>query len=1227
MSATNLKLEIQQALFACQPGPLAAPARALLATLGYRSDKRLDLDPNSAAGFQAQFDPHGRLNAAKALLADWRSVDLLQQITADELGPALSGQGQLFDASQRAVDGSNIQSYLFFAVDLIGAAYTRSQLAAATREINKLFPMPALVLFRHGASLTFAIIARRVHKFDASRDVLEKVTLIRDIRCASPHRAHMEILADLALPNLAAKHTIANFADLQRAWEKTLDTSELNKKFFREVANWYFWAVQNVVFPDGAGADPETRNAVSVIRLITRLIFVWFMREKGLAPAELFDPRALQPLLRWNDPKGSTYYKAILQNLFFATLNTEMGDDRRFRGKNPAGRDSHYGIPTVYRYEDYFADPAAALRLFASIPFLNGGLFECLDRPGDKVRIDGFSDRADNPLTVPDALFFGGEQDVDLNAVFGTRNKTYKTRGLLRIFDSYKFTIEENTPIEEEIALDPELLGKVFENLLAAYNPETHTTARKQTGSFYTPREIVDYMVDESLLAWLETALAPKNPSGLAARPEGFGERLRGLLAYSDQPHGFDAAETAALIAAIDRLKCLDPACGSGAFPMGMLHKLVYVLARLDPDNSQWRALQRHKAVAETEEAYRIGDRAERQARLLDIEEAFTNNTSDYGRKLYLIENCIYGVDIQPIAVQIAKLRFFISLVVDQTVDDGRPNRGVRPLPNLETKFVAANTLIGIPRPQQMALRDPAIEQTERALAEVRKRHFAARTQATKEKYRREDQRLRGELAALLRQDGWGRDTAAQLAAWDPYDQNAHADFFDPEWMFGVTEGFDVVIGNPPYVRQEQLGAFKPLLQQQYACYTGTADLYVYFFERGLRLLRPGGVLTYISSNKYFRAGYGEKLRGYLAGQTRIEQLIDFGDAPVFTAIAYPSILIARRGAPAEQQTRALTWPAGEPLTDFVDAFRQRSFLIAQRELTADGWRLETPSVLRLVDKLRKSGTPLNEFVKGQFYRGITTGLNEAFIIDRTTRDRLLAEHPTAASMIKPFLRGRDIKRWRVDFQDTWLLYIPWHFPLHLDGSIKGASLKAEQAFLRDYPAIYEHLSRFRDDLESRKQDETGLRYEWYALQRYAAEYWQEFEKPKIIYPDIAQRAEFAFDDGGRFAVNTLYILPTSEKWLLSILNSSLMFWFYTKISAQIRGGFVRYIAQYVSQIPIVRNTQINTVNLLTEQLLAAKATNPAADVSALEAEIDQRVYALYGLTAEEIRIVEGETR
>lgn len=294
-------------------------------------------------------------------------------------------------------------------------------------------------------------------------------------------------------------------------------------------------------------------------------------------------------------------------------------------------------------------------------------------------------------------------------------------------------------------------------------------------------------------------------------------ERLRHLLAYNDDPHKFTPAEVDVLISAINTLKALDPACGSGAFPMGMLHKLVYILGRLDHDNSKWRELQKQKAIKETEEAYKIGDKEERERRLLDISEVFENNASDYGRKLYLIENCIFGVDIQPIAVQIAKLRFFVSLIVDQRINtvgakdfSPAPNRGVRPLPNLETKFVAANTLIGIEKPAQMLLRNPDIDRKEKELKEVRERHFTARTPQTKEKYRRADEKLRAEISELLKQDGFPSETTEKLAKWNPYDQNASAGFFDPEWMFGIQcpsprggegegEGFDIVIGNPPY--------------------------------------------------------------------------------------------------------------------------------------------------------------------------------------------------------------------------------------------------------------------------------------------------------------------------------------------------------------------------------------------------------------------------------------------
>ena len=829
---------------------LSENARNLLDILGYRSERVLSLEPNTADAFIGTFDPQEKLNRDRALTAEWVSVDPLFQLRGVDL-TITDTAGWLFDPSQTQVDNTIIESYVFVTLRLRGSNYTRTQLSQITREINKLFPMPAMLLFQHGNTLTLSVINRRLGVRDPSRDVLEKVTLIKDIDFRDTHRAHIDILFDLALEPLNQTHGVHNFVELHRAWEKTLDTSELNKRFFNELANWYFWAVEQVTFPDDAGEDVEVRNATSVIRLLTRLIFVWFIKEKGLVPNKFFNLDDLDGILNNLDPQESTYYKAVLQNLFFATLNQEMNtaqkpDNRKFRGE----RRQHYNITSLYRYKDYFIDPDDALRRFEAIPFLNGGLFECLDAPSKEdltriLRVDGFSDREDNPLSVPNLLFFSEERTVDLNAAYGTRGRRHKVRGLIHILSSYKFTIAENTPIEEEVALDPELLGKVFENLLAAYNPETEATARKQTGSFYTPREIVNYMTDESLIAYLKNELIthskPENAltsTATASQLDFNGqadpvqtelgvartslsdeqkseieEKLRELFAYNDEPNPFDGANTKVLIKAIDTLKILDPAVGSGAFPMGVLHKLVFILGKLDSGNVQWKDRQIDRAST-------IPDPIVRDNAIDDIEAAFERNELNYGRKLYLIENCIYGVDIQPIATQIAKLRFFISLIVDQQIDESQENRGVRPLPNLETKFVAANTLIGIDKPVQMQIRNPQIDRKEKELEDVRRRHFTARTPRTKAKYRDLDAQIRTEIGELLENEGFPHETTEKIAHWDPYDQNASADFFDPEWMFGVRDGFDVVIGNPPYVQlQKKRWRTGQLLQERWLRY------------------------------------------------------------------------------------------------------------------------------------------------------------------------------------------------------------------------------------------------------------------------------------------------------------------------------------------------------------------------------------------------------------------------
>ena len=799
------KKEIESALAKIPASDFLETTKGLLAVLGYRSERTLNLSGNVDDFIQRlpartqDTETEGEFRVAV------ESVKPVFQVTGDEINA--SDQGTLFESP--AFDEGKAKSFMFFTVKLKGKDYARGKYAQFTREINKRIVMPVVVLFQVENRLTIGFVRRRSHKLNPKRNVLEQVTLIKDIDLDNPHRAHLDILFELSLAECAkwmvTNNQPENFDGLLTAWLARLDTEELNKRFFSEIANWYFWAVEQVRFPDDASEDVEVRNATSVIRLLTRLIFVWFVKEKGLVPDALFNQTELDEILINTDPHESTYYTAILQNLFFATLNQEMNtaekpNNRKFRGE---GR-QHYNITSLYRYKRYFTDPDKVLRLFEAIPFLNGGLFECLDvraKDNDKVilRVDGFSDRDDSLLHVPNELFFSDERTVDLNKAYGTKKEEYKVQGLIDTLDLYKFTVTENTPIEEEVALDPELLGKVFENLLAAYNPQTKKNARKQTGSFYTPREIVNYMTDESLVAYLKNELrAHAQPQGDISvhtppsqldftgqaepvqteldmgsesrsddeQKSELEKKLRNLLAYNDEPNPFNEADTETLIKAIDSLKILDPACGSGAFPMGVLHKLVFILGKLDPRNDRWRQRQIDRVESTVEMAEKIDDSTVRDNTIRDLEgeivsinEAFERNELDYGRKLYLIENCIYGVDIQPIAVQIAKLRFFISLIVDQQLDDSQANRGVRPLPNLETKFVAANTLLGVEKPDQLTFRNPEIDRKEKELENVRRKHFTALTPSTKAKYRHLDTQIRTQIGELLKAEGFPHET------------------------------------------------------------------------------------------------------------------------------------------------------------------------------------------------------------------------------------------------------------------------------------------------------------------------------------------------------------------------------------------------------------------------------------------------------------------------------------
>ena len=553
MADTRVDLHgnIRGALRAIGDDNFAEQASRLLGVLGYRSERTLPGQSGAVDEFLSRFPAENPGTKSEQEFGDAiSSVRVLFQVADQEVEEA---GGSLLLFRDNAFDKGNARSFIFTAVQLRGDGYPRGRYAAYTREINKRFPrIPAVVLFRTAAGrITLAFVHVRPNKRNPERNVLGSVSLIREVKTDDPHRAHVDILAELALEErlqwMRFQRRPINFDGLLAAWLDALDTEELNRRFYRALKDWFDRAVDEARFPKTGPRVLQSEE--HVIRLITRLLFVWFVKEKGLVADELFIEAQVRGLLKdYDADDGDSYYRAVLQNLFFATLNTEIGRRGFSSGANPTHRDF-----SRYRYRAEMSDPDALRAYFDKTPFINGGLFDCLDSEeatGQRgYRIDYFSDNAIvrgtaeyGKLSIPNRLFFDND-------------------GLITLFNHYKFTVEENTPAEQEVALDPELLGKVFENLLAAYNPETRESARKQTGSYYTPRAVVDYMVDEALVASLAQKAQP------ADGDVGFWqERLRYLLDYNDAFEDaaslFVESETEQVIAAIAGLRVLDPAVG-----------------------------------------------------------------------------------------------------------------------------------------------------------------------------------------------------------------------------------------------------------------------------------------------------------------------------------------------------------------------------------------------------------------------------------------------------------------------------------------------------------------------------------------------------------------------------------------------------------------------------------------------------------------------------------------
>ena len=720
--------------------------------------------------------------------------------------------------------------------------------------------------------------------------------------------------------------------------------------------------------------------------------------------------------------------------------------------------------------------------------------------------------------------------------------------------------------------IPPAILGQVYEQFLGKVirltdghqaKVEFKPEVKKAGGVFYTPEYIVDYIVKETV----------------------------GRLVADKTP------------AEVSSVRVLDPACGSGSFLLGAYDYLLdwhldWYVEHLVPLLAEGRTVADPavRALLPLEEVivsagkkrrtelrpvelpvYRTGQRTDERGKVAGS--YWRLKTAE--RKRILLNN-LYGVDIDQQAVEVTKLSLLLKVLEDETTI-GQATLGTeRALPSLHRNVRCGNSLIG---------RDVLADRT-----------------------------LSDEEIARINPFDWDRGFPAIMA----------------------DGGFDAVIGNPPYVRQELISSQKEYLKSHYQVYTGTADLYAYFIERALSLMNEHGQFSYIVANKWMRANYGKPLRQFLKTKL-IEEIVDFGALPVFeNATTYPCIIRIAGGEPVE--SFAATNVESLQFEDLKTYVKQNEILVQTESLEENGWSLTHPDHQRIIRKIGERGIPLSRFVDGRIYYGMKTGLNKAFVIDKQVRDQLIAEDPNSALVIKPFIVGRQVKRYLSPETGTFVLYIPWHFPLQSDTIIKGASKRAESEFKRRYPAIYNHLAQFKTELSIRNAAETGIRYEWYALQRFGSNYYEEFDEPKIISPAIVKRASYTFDIGRHYSNDkTTIILGDDLPYTIGILNSKVSDFFLHSIASTKQGGYYEYKPMYISQIPIRPIDSSNPDDVakhdrmvsLVETMLDLHRRLPSAAtehqrrliemrVEQTDREIDALVYDLYGLTPDEIAVVEA---
>ena len=877
------------------------------------------------------------------------------------------------------------------------------------------------------------------------------------------------------------------------------------------------------------------------VRLIGRIVFCWFLKKKKspagvpLLPDSILSTEAAKACIK----KNESYLHSVLENVFFQVLNTETSERAKELCKAP----------------------------YDKIPFLNGGLFE--PHNDDSYEFDSFTATSKlHALKIDNAWFYC---DDDQNP------------GLLNILESYNFTIDENTSVDVELAVDPEMLGRIFENLLAEINPETGETARKSTGSFYTPRHIVEYMVDESLKEYL------KLKTNLSD------EKISGLLSYSED---VELSETEAdkVVSSLDGIKIIDPACGSGAFPMGMLQKIVLVLQKVDPKSEKWLEKQ----------VERIPDTLLRKETLKQLKSKSIN----YIRKMGVLRDCIYGVDIQETATEISKLRFFLSLIIDEDVDDAAENRGIEPLPNLEFKFVCANTLISLPSSDAPELFED--ESSIKRLKNLREQYFRSSGKdkvALKEKFIQEQKKIFNKLLLWHHSD----TQSFRLSTWKPF-ENKPSPWFDPEWMFGAGKSFDVVIGNPPYLREKgNAYRFEVVNKSEYGkkYHQGKMDFWFYFLHKAIDLCKNEGIISFITSRYWINSTGASKLIRRVRETLRFLSVVDIGKLRVFDNVAGQHMVsvYCKTTSPEQFTYKRLTNDTSDAAsssdTSNVEIFRLEHSKVFTKndEINFNAHNsIDIPGALLLGDTydtsigIQESPDRITKkMLKGYTGKDINAG-DGVFVL---TEEELRGLGPTQAelSVIKRYVEPNDIQRYNINPAS----------PKHIIYSDAATRELIQNGV--DFKNLKAHLDKYQRFITSSNKP--------YGLHRPRKQ--QYFVKPKIIFKGMFTECEFAIDDtsGYYFGFSFSSIIQKEAryplKYLLALLNSKFALWWFLS-NGKKRGKGVDIGVEKLRLFPVkVSEQQItNKIIGLVDEIMLRKKHNQ--QTTSIEAEIDALVLSIYGL-------------